>query len=107
MPEMSVVRFIESDVIVASLYHLTGASDTIGKNLCVTNPAGDPIFTNYQNGHDATELALDTKFYYSTTTSPYSLNGLVEVDSRDNPDSLTDVDGYYRWFDGAFRYVHQ
>ena len=104
MPEMSVVRFQESDVIVASAIVLSGANDTDKHNLTITR-YGTPIFSNsQQDGFNYLSdygYNSDPNFYWSSQqgTSPYDLHSLITSDN--NGDDYNDtVDGKYYW-DGA------
>ena len=105
MPEMSVVRFTESDVIVASsYYHLFNAGDATGYNLQVDDPNGNPIFKNANSspvvnnmGAYASHTDGNVYFRYSSSDNTYSLNTLWENDSHDTPTRVSGVDGYYTW----------
>ena len=103
-PEMSVVHFNESDVIVASSLTVSNAGDGTAHNLTVTRN-NKTIFYNGQ--YDA--FVNDMSKYYGTTSQgsylfyfggadPVSLSGLQESDNNGKP--YTDVDGDY-YYDGA------
>ncbi|MBP3810775.1 MAG: hypothetical protein ILA15_08655 [Clostridiales bacterium] len=108
MPEMSVVRFNESDVIVASSLTVSNAADGGAHNLTVTRD-GKTIFYNGQ--YDA--YLNDMSKYYETTSQgsylfyfggndPVSLDGLRESDN--NGTDYAGVDGdYYYDGQGIFR----
>ena len=103
MPEMDVVRFQESDVIVASgYYHLFNAGDVTGYNLQVDDPSGNTIFSNSQNS-PVDEMGSfkysdgNVYFRYSASDNPYSLKTLTENDSHEIPTQVSSVDGYYTW----------
>ena len=101
MPEMSVVRFEESDVICASLYTVSGATDTTGWNLTVKRPDGRTIFRNSNTDPGVDEMGSyggnGVLFYYSDSTNAYSLYDLTVNDSRNPGTSLPNVDGSYTW----------
>ena len=106
-PEMSVVRFEESDVICSSLYNVANTGDTTGYNLTITNPSGVTIFRNSNTGVEVDEMAPyggnSTPFYWSENDNPYSLGDMIENDSHKTPTVMTGIDGDYIWSGGAFR----
>ena len=103
MPEMSVVRFNESDVIVASrgFYTVHNATDLTGYNLSITNPAGTYIYKTNRSGHGINDMAPydgnSAMFYYSETTNSYNLNQLIDNDSREPGLPSIGADGDYNW----------
>ena len=101
--EMSVVRFTESDVIVASQIVVSGADDKAGHNLTVTRYGTEIFSNNQQSGfnHMSQYGYTDNPlFYWSSAqgTSPYDLNALIQSDN--NGEDYEAVDGVYIW-DGA------
>lgn len=105
MPEMSIVRFTESDVIVASLFTVEYTGDTTGYNFTITRPDGVQIYNNSRGSSGRNMMGgyggMEAKFYYSETTNSYSLRGLIENDSRD-PATPVPVDGLYTYSNGVF-----
>ncbi|MBR4556182.1 MAG: hypothetical protein IKO15_01765 [Clostridiales bacterium] len=106
MPEMSVVRFTESDVIVASVasvVRLVNWGD--GKAYNGVIKVGDEIIYN----HTTSAPAIDTITSYLPTSSPsfhrndsdsapFDLSALITVDNHDGDTS--DIDGVYYWNSG-------
>ena len=106
MPEMSVVRFNESDVIVASSIVLSGANDKSDHNLTVTR-YGTDIFSNSQSS-GFNNLAKygytdNPSFYWSSAqgTSPVDLHSLITSDNNGEERTNT-FDGTYYWDGRAF-----
>ena len=104
MPEMSVVRFTESDVIVASLY-LSKSADGQAHNLTLTRN-GVEIYkngtTDYRNNislyYGGSGSEADYYFIFDTSYSEgrHSLFSMADLDSSgsDVPNSM---DGEYVW----------
>ena len=98
MPEMDVVRFQESDVIVASLV-VSKAVDGVDHNLTITRNGTD-IFFNGKNGTDFNNMGSyyatrdDGNYYFYTngTVNAYTLDAMIQ---SDNNASDLDVDGRY------------
>ena len=113
MPEMSVVRFAESDVIVASRGYFTvhNATDFTGDNLFITNPAGTIIYKSSKSGHSINEMAPyggdEAMFYYSESTNSYNLYQLIINDTRVPGLPSTGADGDYNWDADSFSFKKQ
>ena len=105
--EMEVVRFTESDVIVASTIIVSNVENRVGHDMTITRN-GVTILSNNNTapGYD-TSLAEDgygsnPQFAWSSESSSfYSLSSLLEGDNNGNP--ISGVDGEYVWSNGAFR----
>ena len=105
MPEMSVVRFNESDVIVASSIIVSNAEDHT-QNLTITrnnvrilyNKVGSPDYdaSLVEDGYgENPQFVYDPEFSYF-----YSLSSLIEADNGGNP--MENVNGEYIWSGGRF-----
>ena len=99
---MSVVRFTESDVIVASgPYVLDNTRDAQGWNMSLQYPNGNYILNNIKSG-DRVDYAGQfgsadqLKFYYAQS-SFITLQTLIDDDSAETPQSTIGVDGSYNW----------
>ena len=118
MPEMSVVRFNESDVIVASApagtwIRLVKFGDGEQNTATITR-GGNVIFSNiHSQGFDPADYQLDdfTRYgggytFQTNGAGPVSLNGLIEMDNTGSTNP--GVDGYYEWDgNGTFSYKCQ
>ena len=102
MPEMSVVRFQESDVIVASSVvrsvTILGVSDGTAHNAQVIrdntvlgeNKDGEDTFTTFFNG-----ISTDTFFWRKGVSEADSLGYVVREDGAGR--SISDFDGIYKF----------
>lgn len=107
MPEMDVVRFKESDVIVASgIYHLDNTHDSQGWNMYLKNTATNKYVVNNVKGQGSVVYngsmgnSDQLQFYYATN-SFITLQALIDNDSADTPVSTSGIDGDYLW-NGSF-----
>lgn len=108
MPEMSVVRFTESDVIVASVYLRDWTNNKALDGQIFEN--GQVVYNHVdgQGGVDKfTPIYGDNPvFYYDPTNyHGYDLSTLMQMDGTESASSDTNV--WYRWRDGAFYRVSQ
>ena len=96
MPEMDVVRFQESDVIVASSIRIINVEDTVKKNAEVyrndvlVGSNLDGSFTSFFNSYSPS-----TTFYRGNDDSPFALDTIVN-DDRSGV-SVPDFDGTYAY----------
>lgn len=90
MPEMSVVRFNESDVIVASLY-MQGWSDNQALNgTARTKPDGEILASNQRGEIDG---------YFGNTTFYFAPDKPVDIGTLINDDRIsTPISGFDGWY---------
>ena len=95
MPEMSVVRFAESDMIVASTrVYLQGWSDDTGLNGTARNEKNGTILASNRDSSIVTYFGGNVTFY-PAAGRPFALDTMQNMDS--NGEAINDFDGYY-WY---------
>lgn len=107
MPEMSVVRFTESDVIVASngFYTLSKTGDGTGWNMSFTDPNGAYIVKNTQVGpvyYDERFGPANQLTFHNNAGSNLTLESLINMDSSNVPTSTNGFDGDYLYDGSSF-----
>ena len=107
-PKMDVVRFRESDVIVASgVLRFTNFSDTVRANGQVSYNGHTYDTSNYPTRVDAFINALGNKAYIVPTTTGIS-EGVDNLLSYEyNREESVTADGDYYWDGSVWRYKAQ
>ena len=106
MPEMSVVRFTESDVIVASLIVVSYGENDGAHNLTITRNDKTILYNNNSSQHYDPYLSDDgygdnPQFVFrGDNPFNYSLSTMIENDNNGNP--LLGINGEYLWVGGQF-----
>lgn len=115
MPEMSVVRFNESDVIVASgspmdkYVALRGWNDTTAKNGEVYYVEGSTetlIYNHSQSGSNTNRMNEyfgngDTAYTFYVGNTPWSFSTMINSDTNGAATGNTDMTGTYEWYGGS------
>ena len=111
-PEIDVVRFSESDVIVASgFYKLSGADDNTANNLLFTK-GNTTLFSNSKtnpvNNFEANGFSADPTFQYTNMWGDLVNNPISNLSKSDEQAEtyvqihMFDIDGDYKWNGNAF-----
>ena len=111
MPEMSVVRFTESDVIVASAgFRLIQYGNGVeGDGYVLYNnqkygtrqPGGSSfptaLYDDFNNDNPGVGFSDDTNFHWQNGSGTWSTQNFAWIYGQDNTDASSSVDGYYHW----------
>lgn len=117
MPEMSVVRFTESDVIVASIRSFTlhkygdgqkgnAYVDYDGNIYGTTQPGGgsfpESLYNDFNANNPGVNFSGSSDFHWGSDESGWSTQNFDWIIGQDNTDSSSSVDGTYRWSGAQF-----
>ena len=104
MPEMSVVRFNESDVIVASTVEVLNWTNQVAFDGVIKR--GNAVIYNHtesgrQTDHFTGLYGTNPRFYPDEDDShAFDLSYLIQSDNTAG--TLNDTNGTYEWINGAF-----